>query len=69
MDDEDAPPQLVEVSQLPESAPSTSEDTPEAQARVPITLVTGMMRAPQSVMHLYFPRVVGTNAKIETRRF
>lgn len=48
LDDEDAPPELVDVSQLPDSenpnvpvTPSTSLDTP-AQNRVPITLVTGV---------------------------
>lgn len=43
MDDDDAPPQLVDISTAPDVAPpSTSLDTPP-QNRVPITLVTGMM--------------------------
>lgn len=42
MDDEDAPPELVDVSEQPFAAPSTTvQDTP-VQQRVPITLVTGM---------------------------
>ena len=42
MEDDDAPPQLVIVSEQPIPAPSTTiQDTP-AQQRVPITLVTGI---------------------------
>lgn len=48
IDDDDAPPELVDVSALPDSekpniskTPSTTLDTP-AQDRVPITLVTGI---------------------------
>ncbi|PYH44269.1 CobW family GTP-binding protein [Aspergillus saccharolyticus JOP 1030-1] len=52
MDEEDAPPQLVDVSQLPDSAPSTSEDTP-GQARVPITLVTGYLGAGKTTLLNY----------------
>lgn len=46
LEDEDAPPELIDVSELPESerpqpeTASTSSDVP-AQDRVPITLVTG----------------------------
>lgn len=42
MEDDDAPPQLVVVSEQPIPAPSTTiQDTP-VQQRVPITLVTGI---------------------------
>lgn len=45
MDDEEAPPDLIDVSQLPDAekpyVSTTIQDTP-AQDRVPITLVTGM---------------------------
>lgn len=48
MDDEEAPPDLVDVSQLPDAekavVSTTIQDTP-AQDRVPITLVTGMIVA------------------------
>ncbi|RAL17685.1 CobW family GTP-binding protein [Aspergillus homomorphus CBS 101889] len=53
MDDEDAPPQLVDVSQLPDPAPSTSEDDTPAQARVPITLVTGYLGAGKTTLLNY----------------
>lgn len=44
MDDDEAPPELVDVSEQPVAAPSTTiQDTP-VQQRVPITLVTGMAR-------------------------
>jgi hypothetical protein len=42
MDDDDAPPDLVDVSQLPESEIQTSEVGLTPQQRVPITLVTGI---------------------------
>jgi hypothetical protein len=42
MDDDDAPPDLVDVSQLPESEIQTSEADLPPQQRVPITLVTGI---------------------------
>ena len=42
IEDDDAPPALVDVSEQPiSSTPTTTLDTPE-QNRVPITLVTGM---------------------------
>lgn len=45
MEDDDAPPELVDVSEQPLAAPSTTiQDTP-VQKRVPITLVTGMVRS------------------------
>lgn len=44
MEDDDAPPELVDVSEQPLAAKSTTiQDTP-VQQRVPITLVTGMAR-------------------------
>lgn len=46
MDDEEAPPDLIDVSLLPDSekpfVSTTIQDTP-VQDRVPITLVTGMV--------------------------
>jgi hypothetical protein len=39
MDDDDAPPELVDVTTLPEESRRESQD--EAAGRVPITLVTG----------------------------
>lgn len=42
IEDDDAPPALVDVSENPiSSTPTTTTDTP-AQSRVPITLVTGI---------------------------
>lgn len=42
IEDDEAPPALVDVSEQPiSSTPTTTLDTPE-QNRVPITLVTGM---------------------------
>jgi hypothetical protein len=42
IEDDDAPPALVDVSENPiSSTPTTTTDTP-AQDRVPITLVTGI---------------------------
>lgn len=42
IEDDDAPPALVDVSDNPmSSTPTTTTDTP-AQNRVPITLVTGI---------------------------
>lgn len=46
IEDDDAPPALVDVSENPTSStPTTTTDTP-AQSRVPITLVTGI-QAPE----------------------
>lgn len=46
IEDDDAPPALVDVSENPiSSTPTTTTDTP-AQSRVPITLVTGI-QAPE----------------------
>lgn len=42
MEDDDAPPQLVAVSEQPIPAPSTTIQDMPAQQRVPITLVTGI---------------------------
>jgi hypothetical protein len=42
MDDDDAPPDLVDVSQLLEPEIQTSEVDLTPQQRVPITLVTGI---------------------------
>jgi hypothetical protein len=39
MDDDDAPPELVDVTALPEESRRESQE--EVAARVPITLVTG----------------------------
>ncbi|PYI08239.1 cobW-domain-containing protein [Aspergillus sclerotiicarbonarius CBS 121057] len=52
MDNDDAPPQLVDVSTGPDPAPSTSVDTP-AQSRVPITLVTGYLGAGKTTLLNY----------------
>jgi hypothetical protein len=41
-DDDDAPPELIDVSAMP--ADQTSKDEEPPKARVPITLVTGMYR-------------------------
>lgn len=42
IEDDEAPPELVDVSEQPiSSTPTTTLDTP-AQNRVPITLVTGI---------------------------
>ncbi|GIC85302.1 CobW family GTP-binding protein [Aspergillus udagawae] len=59
IDDDDAPPELVDVSALPDSekpnistTPSTTLDTP-AQDRVPITLVTGYLGAGKTTLLNY----------------
>lgn len=41
MEDDDAPPDLVDVSQLPKSELQSSSAELPPQQRVPITLVTG----------------------------
>jgi hypothetical protein len=43
MDDDDAPPELVDVTALPEESRRESQE--EAAGRVPITLVTGKERS------------------------
>jgi hypothetical protein len=40
-EDDDAPPELVDVSAIPSGQPGSIEE--ESQPRVPITLVTGMI--------------------------
>ncbi|KAA8650676.1 CobW family GTP-binding protein [Aspergillus tanneri] len=59
MEDDEAPPELIDVSHLPESerpdtsmVPSTSLDVP-AQDRVPITLVTGYLGAGKTTLLNY----------------
>ncbi|KAK9567812.1 COBW domain-containing protein 1 [Aspergillus fumigatus] len=59
IEDDDAPPELVDVSALPDSeklnistTPSTTLDTP-AQDRVPITLVTGYLGAGKTTLLNY----------------
>ncbi|KAL2832917.1 CobW/HypB/UreG, nucleotide-binding domain-containing protein [Aspergillus cavernicola] len=52
MDDDDAPPELVDVSQLPESELQTSS-ADEPQQRVPITLVTGYLGAGKTTLLNY----------------
>jgi hypothetical protein len=41
LDDDDAPPELVDVSTMPSDQPGSIEE--EQTPRVPITLVTGMI--------------------------
>ncbi|KAL3486379.1 CobW/HypB/UreG, nucleotide-binding domain-containing protein [Aspergillus germanicus] len=53
MDDDDAPPDLVDVSQLPESEIQTSEADLPPQQRVPITLVTGYLGAGKTTLLNY----------------
>lgn len=43
MDDDDAPPDLVDVTQLPDSELQSSSAELPPQERVPITLVTGTL--------------------------
>ncbi|PKY01419.1 CobW domain protein [Aspergillus campestris IBT 28561] len=56
MDDEEAPPDLIDVSQLPDSekpfVSTTIQDTP-VQDRVPITLVTGYLGAGKTTLLNY----------------
>lgn len=59
MDDEDAPPELVDVTAFPESLDNkeekeedTEKETGELISRVPITLVTGA----QGHVNLLFPQ-------------
>ncbi|KAL3457478.1 CobW/HypB/UreG, nucleotide-binding domain-containing protein [Aspergillus heterothallicus] len=53
MDDDEAPPDLVDVSQLPESELQTSEADLPPQQRVPITLVTGYLGAGKTTLLNY----------------
>ncbi|KAL2848794.1 cobW-domain-containing protein [Aspergillus pseudoustus] len=53
MDDDDAPPDLVDVSQLLESELQTSEADLPPQQRVPITLVTGYLGAGKTTLLNY----------------
>ncbi|KAL4978570.1 CobW/HypB/UreG, nucleotide-binding domain-containing protein [Aspergillus desertorum] len=50
MDDDDAPPDLVDVSQLPESELQSSPTELLPQQRVPITLVTGYLGAGKTTL-------------------
>ncbi|KAH8424676.1 uncharacterized protein LDX57_002420 [Aspergillus melleus] len=53
LEDEDAPPELIDVSELPENEKPQPEPTSSDLPRVPITLVTGTRSIPLYPSPLY----------------